>query len=73
MTDHELEKFAYLESAVIDRERRIFGLASIIRTLYKKYEIPLDVTLDFNLTEEEAKALGIKDWLQAKRDRPGPG
>lgn len=73
MTDQELEKFAYLESAVIDRERRIFGLASIIRKLYKLYPIPLDVTLDFSLTEEEAKALGIKNWHHAKRDRPEPG
>jgi hypothetical protein len=66
MTIKEQERMAELEAAVIDRERRMIGLISIIRRLVKDgATIPLDTTVDYTLTLDELKALGVTSYAEA--------
>jgi hypothetical protein len=65
---------AYLLEAIIDRERRLLNLASIIRRLVKDgAQIPTDVTVDYSITPEEARALGVKNWQAAIEPRRTSG
>src|SRR5476651_1273320 len=67
-TTQELhDRIAQLEGAVIDRERRILGLASIIRSQDKNQVVTT------RLTEDEAKMLGITNWSAATECRNVPG
>jgi hypothetical protein len=60
------ERIDYLELTVIDRERRIFNLASIIRAMTSAgARIPGATRVDYSITPEEARVLGITNWKAA--------
>jgi hypothetical protein len=60
------EKITYLESTVADRERRLFNMASIIRAMTRGgAQVPTNVQVDFTITPEEARVLGISSWNKA--------
>jgi predicted DNA-binding ribbon-helix-helix protein len=63
---NDKEKIAYLEATVADRERRIFNLASIIRAMVKAgAKMPSDPRVDYSITPEESRTLGITNWKAA--------
>lgn len=60
------ERETALEEALLDRERRLFNLASIIRALTSGgAKIPHDCKVDYTITPEEARVLGIQNWKGA--------
>jgi hypothetical protein len=68
------ERIAYLEETVLDRERRLFNLASIIRAMTRAgATMPIGVTVDYTITAEEARALGIQNWQAAIQPRNQSG
>ena len=74
MTGKEREHVAVLESTIIDRERRLFTYASIIRRLTRDgVEIPRDVTVDYAITPDEARVLGIENYAAAVEARTSSG
>jgi hypothetical protein len=73
MTQKERDRMAILEDAVIDRERRMLGLASIIQAMTKGNYDPMKVKLNVNLTPEEARVLGITDWKACIAPKEGAG
>jgi hypothetical protein len=73
MTQKERERMAGLEDAVIDRERRLLGYASIIQAMTKGNYDPMKVKLNVNLTPNEAQILGITDWQACIADKEGAG
>ena len=63
---NDKERIAYLEETVIDRERRMFNLASIIRALTKSgAQISCGCKVDYSITPDEARVLGIQNWRAA--------
>jgi hypothetical protein len=67
------QRIDYLEGAILDRERRIFSLAGLIRAMSKANFDPLKATVDYSITQEEAKALGIFDYQGAVAYRQTAG
>lgn len=60
------EREALLEATIIDRERRLFNLASIIRAMTRAgATMPMDAKVDYTITAAEAQALGISNWRKA--------
>lgn len=68
------ERIAYLEETVIDRERRLFNLASILRAMTRAGAVmPIAASVDYSITPEEARALGIRNWQAAVQPRNASG
>jgi hypothetical protein len=59
------ERIAYLEETVADRERRIFNMASLIRAMNRPGFNPEQAMVDYSITPEAARALGILNWRAA--------
>jgi hypothetical protein len=68
------ERESQLEAALIDRERRLFNLASIIRAMTRGgATIPSDCKVDYSITVDEARVLGISNWQKAIEPRNTSG
>jgi hypothetical protein len=68
------EKIAYLEETVLDRERRLLNLASIIRAMTRAgATMPGNAMVDYTIIPEEARALGIQNWRGAMEPRRASG
>jgi hypothetical protein len=68
------ERLLNAEAAVLDRERRLLNLASIIRALTKSgAAIPTNCTVDYTITPEEARVLGIQNWKAAVEPQRASG
>lgn len=61
----EKERITYLEETVLDRERRIFNLASLIRAMTRPGFDVMKAMVDYSITPEAARALGILNWKAA--------
>ncbi len=72
MTDKERNRMFDLEQAVIDRERRIFSLSSLIRAM-NRGEDPRKACVDLQISPEEARILGVLNYEKAAEIRQEPG
>jgi hypothetical protein len=72
MTERERAHQAYLEDAVIDRERRILALASLLRGI-NRGEDPVKCCIDLKIEPNEARILGILNYEKASEIRETAG
>ncbi len=72
MTERERSRLSDLEQAVIDRERRIFSLSSLIRAM-NRGEDPGKACVDLQISPDEARILGVLNYAKAAEIRQEAG